>query len=659
MNERLLTPLLNKYSIQEEEIRKIGDKILENKLIVKYKYIPQNIDDNDIRLDYSNKEFNWVMEFGSQTNMAMLHLHSLEPISYLLLAYDETNEIEYLEKAYKLFFDWHKHAENSDHFYLWYRHCVADRAVVISQLYLLRNHIELSIEQNDTIYYMIFSHRNFLTQQENYVKHNHGLLMDMGLISLSAVTNDKATFEFSLNRIKINFSETFTENMICVENSISYSVYNIEQFIKCQKYLIEPLEKTIDEQFDYKIEKALNFLDYIKQPDDNFPHIGDGEQIDLGFLETLEIYKFYKNHHIFKITNKEDYMKVYPNEGYAVFKNKNFYLFLTAGDIKKNHKHADDLSFTLFYNEEIFIDPGIYSYNNDHLRNYQTSSTAHNTIVLNNENYDYINNQKEEVKILSYNELEDYYYLVLQNSSYSYANIIRHLFVLKLDFTIVIIDEVFSRTKVLASQFFNLSPKISENLSLKSDLNVLQVNDKVFIQKEWDSFLEFYNGMNPYETNAVASKKFHELQPIIKFSINKYSENPNITTMLSNSINNRIEKSDVHDEIIFVNTNEKKVKLVKENIDIDRFKDSTQYINIERNSNTIKCETIANLYDKQEYAWDIMKGKEKEKLIWYQESNSFEYTFSNPGTYTIRCYVRNKCNNEEKHSFINKQKIIV
>ena len=167
MNERLLTPLLNKYSIQEEEICKIGEKILENKLIVKYKYIPQNIEDNDIRLDYSNKEFNWVMEFGSQTNMAMLHLHSLEPISYLLLAYDETNEIEYLEKAYKLFFDWHKHAENSDHFYLWYRHCVADRAVVISQLYLLRNHIELSIEQNDTIYYMIFSHRNFLTQQEN------------------------------------------------------------------------------------------------------------------------------------------------------------------------------------------------------------------------------------------------------------------------------------------------------------------------------------------------------------------------------------------------------------------------------------------------------------------------------------------------------------
>src|SRR5699024_5871392 len=137
----------------------------------------------------------------------------------------------------------------------------------------------------------------------------------------------------------------------------------------------------------------------------------------------------------------------------------------------KNHNHSNDLSFTLYYNEDIFIDPRIYSYNNHHLRKYQTTTTAHNTIVLNNENYDYINNQKEEVKILSYNELEDYYYLVLENSSYSYANIIRHLFVLKLDFTVVIIDEVFSRTKVLASQFFNLSPKISENLSLKSELN--------------------------------------------------------------------------------------------------------------------------------------------------------------------------------------------
>lgn len=661
MKTNILFPILNKHSLHKQEILKIGEKILDNKLIVKYNYIPTNIDSYDIRLDYTNKEFNWELDFDTHTNMAMLHLHSLEPISYLLLAYSESNQLVFLEKAYELLIDWFDHAKCSEHFYLWYRHCVADRAIVISQLYLLKNHIDLTKYQKDVIYSLIFSHRNYLLQNENYVHHNHGLLMDMGLLSLSIVTHDDATFEYSYERIKSNFMNTFTDNMICVENSISYSVYNIEQFIKCQKYLLEPLEFSIDNQFDCKIEQALDFLNEIKQPDNKFPNLGDGEQIDLEYLKTLDIYKYFNYHNIFMESKEKEYMKVYPNEGYAIFRNNNKYFFLTAGDVKKNHKHADDLSFTLFYDEEVFIDPGISTYNKDALREYQTSSAAHNTIVLNNENYNYINNKKDDVNIIYFKEFDSYYYVIMQNNSYSYANILRHIFILKSDFSIVLHDEVSSRSKILASQFFNLSAKFSNNLSFSMENSKVILNDRIFIQTEKSSFFEFQNGRNPYNINAISSTKFHDIQPIFKLSINTFNKDPQLTTFISNSKENHLEiTSDFRStDLLKVLTKNGLINLYKNKLNPNLLSTSEPHIIIEREGNKIKCETISSFYENQEYAWDIMKGQEKEELIWYQESNIFEYTFSNSGTYSIRCYIRNKEENNQKKSFVSEQKVIV
>src|SRR5699024_2399758 len=268
---------------------------------------------------------------------------------YLLLAYDFSLQPSYLEKAWEMTLDWYNHSNNSDHYYLWYRHCVAERAVVLSQLYNLKNQMDLSEDEEEKLLDLIVTHKSFLYKAENFVYHNHGLLMDMGLIALCLVSSDYLLLQHSIKRVKKNFNDTFTDNMICVENSISYSVFNIEQFIKCEKYLFKPFDETISLEFDTKMELALDFLHLILQPDNKFPHIGDGEQINLDFLKTLSIYKFYNNHLIFKQSYDNSTFKVYKEEGYIVLRTEKLYLFITAGDIKKNHKHADDLSFILFY----------------------------------------------------------------------------------------------------------------------------------------------------------------------------------------------------------------------------------------------------------------------------------------------------------------------
>lgn len=662
MNETTLIPILDKYSIKENEIIKIGDEIVNNNIIIKYNYIPTDFSKVDQKLRY-NKTFSWEINLGSFTNMAMLHLHSLEPISYLLLAYDLKNEINYLNKAYEILFDWYEYSRNADHFYLWYRHCVADRAIVISQLYYLKDKVSLNTSELDKLYKLIFNHKNYLSQDLNYVKHNHGTLMDMGLLALGIVSEDKLTINFSTNRLRENFLDTFTDNMICVENSVSYSVYNIEQFLKCQKYLLEPLDKTLDDDFDNKIYQALNFFKALIQPDGGFPHLGDGEKIDIEYLKSLKLYEFYKDHTLFsKETDTEIFSKVYYKEGYVILKNYNNYIFITAGDIKKNHKHADDLSFVLYYGEEVFIDPGIYSYDNNSLREYQTSSRAHNTVELNNETYKYITNNQDDTGISLFKEFDNYFYVLMKNSSYDYAEIHRHFYVLKSDFTILIQDEVFSQDKILASQFFNLSPANHNELELGISSRQIIVNNNLKIRYDHEAFYELYTGENPYNINAIYSRKFHHYEPISKIRISKYDKNPKLTTVISKSLEKKfdIKKNDNHSDKIEISIDEKIIELEKKKIEIEVSKyNKIPRLEIDRKGNTIYGKTMADYYEEQEYAWDILKRGEKEKLIWYQDDNNFEYTFHNSGEYTIRYYIRNKNNYEEKLAFINERKIII
>src|SRR5699024_7377882 len=347
---------------------------------------------------------------------------------------------------------------------------------------------------------------------------------------------------------------------------------------------------------------------------------------------------------------------------YAILKNKESYIFINAGDVKKNHKHADDLSFVLYYDQEVIVDPGIYSYDNNSMREYQTSARAHNTIVLNNENYKYINNKQDDTKIVLFKEYDNYYYVLMKNKSYDYAEIYRHFYVLKSDFTILICDEVFSKSKVLATQYFNLSPSLYKKNKISIQENQIIIGDNFKIKYDEESFYELYNGKNPYNINAIYSKEFHHFEPTAKISINKYLENPSLTTLISKSIIKDLEVKDIN---IKSNT----IKLIVEG-NIIEFKkeiikiDDSEYnelprVDIKREGNKIFCEKVAEYFEYQEYAWDIMKGKQKEKVIWYQECNNFEYNFNEKGEYTIRCYIRNKYNHEEKKSFKNEQKIIV
>jgi hypothetical protein len=88
--------------------------------------------------------------------------------------------------------------------------------------------------------------------------------------------------------------------------------------------------------------------------------------------------------------------KFYENEGHYIFKRivkgKELCIHFDAAPLGylsiAAHGHADALSFVLHYNgHEILCDPGTYCYHTDpEWRKYFTSTSAHNTITINNKN---------------------------------------------------------------------------------------------------------------------------------------------------------------------------------------------------------------------------------------------------------------------------------
>src|SRR5699024_10471794 len=220
----------------QKESLLISESILNNQLVVKYRYLPEDIENPIEELIYG-EDFNWMVELQDNTNMAMLHLHSWEPVNYLLIAHYYTADDKYITKAMEIIKSWYQHSISQNHKYLYYPHCVADRALILSYLVTLNKNL-LDVEP---ISILLKKHKSYLVKEDNHVKYNHGTMMDRSLITMCITSNDKNNLEFVINRICCNVSKTFTDNMICVENSFTYAIFNLELIISTQKYLLDNL----------------------------------------------------------------------------------------------------------------------------------------------------------------------------------------------------------------------------------------------------------------------------------------------------------------------------------------------------------------------------------------------------------------------------------
>ena len=124
----------------------------------------------------------------------------------------------------------------------------------------------------------------------------------------------------------------------------------------------------------------------------------------------------------------------------------------------RNHKHADDLSFTWYARgREILVDPGVFSYGIVDFREYFISSSAHNTVVVDGQSYDFGRGKLDKVGIMSTRDSGDHFLVMAKNDLYPGVAITRTFIFMKDTESLVIIDDIESAQRHSYSQHYHLS----------------------------------------------------------------------------------------------------------------------------------------------------------------------------------------------------------
>jgi len=219
-------------------------------------------------------------------------------------------------------------------------------------------------------------HINFLNLEENYSKHtNHGFDQMLVVYSVSLLWSGQYYLAQAGNLAELRLEEeldfAFTSQGVHVENSPGYQKFMISRV----ELLIE-LETLGDSKLSIKsasmVGRAKKFLEVITLPNGYIPMIGDTKGDDTGLLNKLtDTIEFYD----------------YSESGYYIAKGlasdgKAIHLVFKCTHLSNYHRHDDDLSFHLFYEDEIiFGDGGLGFYQEkDERRLFLRSNQAHNTI---------------------------------------------------------------------------------------------------------------------------------------------------------------------------------------------------------------------------------------------------------------------------------------
>lgn len=368
--------------------------ILENKIYVFDGWDPVSYKDS-ISWDlnpYGNRS--WVLYF-----------QSLRMVGVLAKAYEYEKNVEYFEKGVKIIKSWddnHPYEKRDYQNSAWTDHAVANRVLNLEHFYTVFKEA-IDDELKGRINQILIEHGQWLFKDKNYKTGNHAIMHDRALIQLAMTLKSpysKKWLNRGMKRLEIIFEQEITEEGVCVENSPAYHIY-----------VMDLLKDVIDMYEDYGIEvpkyyrttytKMKDYLTYVLKPNNKLPCLGDTH-----LLGRKWYYKKYGTDNLLfvdtrsKMGSKPSQTdKIYPVSGYSIFRegwgnektfDKKTFLIQTVSNLSKVHKHSDYLSFELYSNgEDLIVDGGHGGYQKNDTLTFLKSTLAHNTLSVDNANYDF------------------------------------------------------------------------------------------------------------------------------------------------------------------------------------------------------------------------------------------------------------------------------
>lgn len=249
-------------------------------------------------------------------------------------------------------------------------HSTATRVKVLIK-YLQITH-DSKIEHKDTRFQVcreLYRCLEWLSSEENFHENNHGLMCNIALATASHRFSShsdlrKKYYSISTSRTLRLAAKAFCKDGLCNENTIGYHNYNLQLYrIFCNLLDAEELISPEFSNLRNIINRAEIALRHCVRQDNSVPPIGDSP---VYLLDKSSI----------------NQSKLFPDSGFAVVKNDDFYLSLQCGSRAETHKQMDDSSITLRYKGvDVLIDAGSYSYDREAgFGRYVESATGHTGI---------------------------------------------------------------------------------------------------------------------------------------------------------------------------------------------------------------------------------------------------------------------------------------
>lgn len=307
-------------------------------------------------------DFNWEhKEPGIETSY-QLYLQNLRVVAALLAEFERSGDEAYLSKANEIVLSWMSFVEAGGSTEMtWYDHAVGARSRVLMQFLALMEGEGRPFSKQRFVD-MLDRHATLLMDDSLHRMNNHGLMMDMALISLGLGLGRKDYVYRGIGRAESIFWQTFSETGMHQENSPEYHNMVMRMYRELEAFL-NANDLTMGADVLTKLRFSGKHMNRIAKPDGKVPNIGDtGSQRSIG---------------TFNWKSFRDEMS-----GFSVLKDRGaeLYLAFICGYSAKAHKHADDLSVLLNYKaKDFFVDSGKYNYGKNIYRKFVASYRAHSS----------------------------------------------------------------------------------------------------------------------------------------------------------------------------------------------------------------------------------------------------------------------------------------
>jgi Heparinase II/III-like protein/Heparinase II/III N-terminus len=363
------------------------------------------------------------------------HLHALQPIKILLVAYDLTLEQRYFEAAQAVALDWIEQnspepdignvkkgvstALSDPHPSRWYDMAIAQRLQALAYLFDASARMDPRNTDRLRLYAgQIFLHHAVLSKKSVFASDsNHGFYQAISQFSaatrLPELDPDAAYARLARQRLIEMLNNQFTADQIHKEHSPGY------HYMLCVTLANAAGSGLFDSEIQSLFKGYEETLSEMFKPNFSIATIGDTDPRHLP--SQVRDAAFFSDEKCRYIASAGDFglsprpeVKAFLHSGYAfarlyaldvdpVFKNFS-YLAQIAGFHSRVHKHADHLSF-IWYDcgRDILIDPGRYGYvgsnprlsklfqqgfwYSDPKRIYVESTRAHNCVEIDGASY--------------------------------------------------------------------------------------------------------------------------------------------------------------------------------------------------------------------------------------------------------------------------------